>query len=146
MAADRDCCAPLRQLANALTAAGLGRHFGRWQDAQLTAALTDWTALHGRPPTARELDHADRDRWPAASVIVRRFGSRNAALTAAGLPVADALNGKAPPCCMRCQSSPACSGARRAPATSVAGTATTPATRPSSAPTAAWPRRYAPPA
>jgi hypothetical protein len=50
-------------------------------DTDTLAALTAYTAEHGRPPTCATWRR--EHRRPAASVIIRRYGTWNAALTAA---------------------------------------------------------------
>jgi hypothetical protein len=71
----------------------------RWSDAQMLEAIREWTRLTGAPPTlydwspahaptghagaARYL--AERDGWPNASSVARRFGSLRGAVKAAGI-------------------------------------------------------------
>jgi hypothetical protein len=78
-------CAPLRRR--------------RWSDAQMLAAIREWTGLPGAPRTlydwspahapaghpgaARYL--AERGRWPNASSVARRFGSLRGAVETAGV-------------------------------------------------------------
>ena len=70
----------------ALAAAGLPtrppRKTARWTRELAIAAIGDWTAAHGRPPTAAAWTGTD-PRRPSASTAIRLFGSWTAALRAA---------------------------------------------------------------
>jgi hypothetical protein len=70
----------------ALRAAGLSaaqpRH--HWSGEQIIRALQAWTTAHKRPPTSSDWRHATSDH-PGRVHVWRRFGSWEAALTAAQL-------------------------------------------------------------
>jgi DNA-binding CsgD family transcriptional regulator len=69
----------------ALAAAGLRPRRRRWGHNAIIAALREYTASHGHPPTPAELN---RDvRLPAPGTVRAHFGSLQAALDAANLPV-----------------------------------------------------------
>jgi hypothetical protein len=71
----------------------------RWSDWDVLAAVRDWHALTGTPPTVADwspahapAEHvgarryrAESGRWPSAAVVARRFGSFPAAIRRAGL-------------------------------------------------------------
>ena len=60
---------------------------------EIVVALRAWSAEHGAPPREQDWSVASavwRDawpRWPGAGTVMRVFGSWNAALQAAGLPI-----------------------------------------------------------
>jgi hypothetical protein len=74
-----------------------------WDREGIVAALRDWTGLLGRPPRSYEwtagagaarsptpgcrIWRVGHPRWPSTPTVVRHFGSWNAALEAAGLPL-----------------------------------------------------------
>jgi DNA-binding CsgD family transcriptional regulator len=77
---------------------------GTWTAERIVAALKDWTRLVGSPPRSYEwapssarvlrresprsrLWAARHPRWPSTATVARHFGTWNAALSAAGLPL-----------------------------------------------------------
>lgn len=79
----------------AIAAAGfairtIGQRTGRknptWDTERIIAALQAWAAEHGRSPAANDWKRANANEHPAGSTVVKRFGSWNAGLMAAGLP------------------------------------------------------------
>src|SRR4051812_36388343 len=70
-----------------------------WSEHEIIAALRDWAARHGSPPTcmdwdpsrARRVGQDDRaerhaaGRWPTTKLVCDTFGTFNAAVEAAGL-------------------------------------------------------------
>jgi len=74
---------------DALNAAGLTPHAPparTWDHASIIAALQDFDAEHGHPPRRRDFDR-HQGRYPHGGVVARYFGSWNAGLHAAGLPI-----------------------------------------------------------
>lgn len=73
--------------SNAVRAAGYepARHGGQvyWTRERIVAALDRWANEHGTPPKAREW-MASGPWWPSHRSVLNRFGSWNAAMTAAG--------------------------------------------------------------
>jgi Homing endonuclease associated repeat len=68
----------------------------RWDSERVVDALKRWTTLEGQPPSseawlagrhARGRWAREYPGWPSATAVSTVFGSWNAALTAAGLPV-----------------------------------------------------------
>ena len=68
----------------------------RWDQQRVVAALRRWTRLEGRPPSAEAWLGGryaqgrwarEYPRWPSSGVVSGLFGSWNAAVAAAGLPV-----------------------------------------------------------
>ena len=71
----------------ALRAAGLQRPpAGRWSAEEIIDAIQSWTQTHQRPPRALDWEYAAPDH-PNRVHVWKHFGSWNAALLAAGLPV-----------------------------------------------------------
>jgi DNA-binding CsgD family transcriptional regulator len=69
----------------ALAAAGLRARRRRWERSAIIAALCEYAASHGHPPTPADLN---RDvRLPAPATVRAHFGSVQASLEAANLPV-----------------------------------------------------------
>ena len=77
---------------------------GTWDRARIVAALHDWNRLWGQPPRSYEWAPASsgarrrptlgcrlwavrHPRWPSKATVARHFGTWNAALEAAGLPL-----------------------------------------------------------
>ena len=74
----------------ALTAAGLptrAQHEKRWTRGKVIRALQRETKRRGRPPSEGEWDRPTTKSRPSANTVKRIFGSWNAALEAAGLPL-----------------------------------------------------------
>ncbi len=62
------------------------RYSGRgpiWTEDRIIAAIREWEAEHGQPPTNREWWFAGEDR-PGRVTVMKRFGSWNKAIMAAG--------------------------------------------------------------
>lgn len=71
----------------------------RWTEQEIVAAVRDWYALAGTPPTVADWSpahapaghggamryRAQPGRWPSAALVARRFGSFPAAVRRAGL-------------------------------------------------------------
>jgi Homing endonuclease associated repeat len=71
----------------------------RWSDERVLAAVRDWHAVTGSPPTVADWSpahappahagarryRAEPGRWPSAALVARRFGSFPAAVQRAGL-------------------------------------------------------------
>lgn len=74
----------------------------KWPEARIIACIQDWNEMYGEPPAApdwgptiargqlHDEERANRfeaaeGRWPWFTIVVRRFGSWNAGIVAAGL-------------------------------------------------------------
>jgi hypothetical protein len=58
-----------------------------WTSETVVAAIQVFAARHGRPPTATECLHGERDGVPPVSIVQREFGSWLAGVRAAGFEV-----------------------------------------------------------
>lgn len=76
--------ARLKGLGNASEA---GRGGGQWTAARIVAVLRDLAESLGHTPTMAELGSRPRSRWPSPALVRTVFGSWNAALAAAALPL-----------------------------------------------------------
>jgi len=70
--------------AAALDAAGFPPRGRKWTRPEVLAALQDWTAAHGRPPTSADWRRAGPDH-PGSRVVHELFHGWSAALARAGL-------------------------------------------------------------
>lgn len=59
-----------------------------WPDWAVIRAMIAWNEKHGRPPRRWEWDKGADKTHPNSTTVLTRFGSWNAALEAAGLPIA----------------------------------------------------------
>ena len=72
----------------ALLAAGLELNSAttkQWTKERIEAAIQEWVAEHGRPPTVKEWQ-VPGQRYPWPRTLARAYGSWSAAITAAGFP------------------------------------------------------------
>lgn len=66
---------------------GRGGPVARWTPDRIIVVLRTLADTLGRPPTMADLQARPRSSWPSPSRVRIVFGSWNAALTAAGLPL-----------------------------------------------------------
>jgi LAGLIDADG endonuclease/Homing endonuclease associated repeat len=59
----------------------------RWPAERVVAAIQQWTAEYGCPPTCAAWDRATAGRYPSRSTVTQTFGSWRVALVAAGVLV-----------------------------------------------------------
>lgn len=72
----------------AMDAAGFGERLQTWTRQGIIDAARRWSTLHGRPPASHDWDHGAPDgSHPSRNIPAKRFGSWNAMLRAAGLPI-----------------------------------------------------------
>jgi DNA invertase Pin-like site-specific DNA recombinase len=79
----------LQEWARSPQARWLRRRYRRWNDADILAALQDWTDIHGRSPKAEEWKEAELDH-PVPSTVRSHFKTWDHALKKAGLKPAGA--------------------------------------------------------
>jgi hypothetical protein len=64
------------------SAAHMSKHLTVWTEGRIIESIRSWADEHGSPPGA--FDFFKRPGYPAFSLVMRRFGSWNAAIEAAG--------------------------------------------------------------
>lgn len=86
--AERECVAAgLGERAEWMGDLGQRRRRPIWTASRIIAALRDLAGILGHTPTMAELESRPRNRWPSPARVRMVFGTWNAALAAADLPL-----------------------------------------------------------